>query len=32
MDVGQGDSETLGAEYGEMIPKTGIYQLPDFKV
>ena len=30
--VGQGDANTLAQEYGEMLPKTGVYSLPDFKV
>lgn len=30
--TGQGDSLSLGQEYGEMLPKTGIYYLPDFRV
>lgn len=31
-ETGQGDSVSLGREYGEMLPKTGVYFLPDFKV
>jgi len=30
--AGLGDSMSLAMEYGEMLPKTGIYSLPDFKV
>lgn len=30
--AGVGDNMTLAEEYGEMLPKTGIYSLPDFKV
>jgi len=28
----QGDAVGLAEEYGEMLPKTGIYALPDFKI
>jgi len=30
--AGHGDAVSLAIEYGEMLPKTGIYSLPDFKV
>jgi len=30
--AGEGDEHSLGAEFGEMLPKTGIYCLPDFKL
>lgn len=29
---GQGDLNTLTSEFGEMLPKTGVHHLPDFKV
>jgi len=31
-EAGLGDSLTLAMAYGEMLPKTGIYSLPDFKI
>lgn len=30
--AGEGNNRSLAEEYGEMLPKTGIYSLPDFKV
>ena len=30
--MGENDAVSLAFEYGEMLPKTGIYALPDFKV
>ena len=32
VQAGEGDQFSLLREYGEMLPKTGIYSLPDFKV
>ena len=32
VQAGEGDSLSIMQEYGEMLPKTGIYFLPDFKV
>lgn len=32
LQAGEGDQMSLLKEYGEMLPKTGIYSLPDFKV
>lgn len=31
-ETGQADALSLGRQYGEMLPKTGVYFLPDFKV
>lgn len=30
--AGLGNGKSLGFEYGELLPKTGVYLLPDFKV
>ena len=30
--AGEGDEYSLAAEFGAMLPKTGIYSLPDFEV